>query len=99
MRIIPKKTNVKMEFFKGIDLLDVLVLAVGGCFAAALLLSDLPFHLFLFCIAMVLTVAMVMPLDDEKIYISIYYGLKYLARYKLYGEPRGLLRILFDSLR
>lgn len=97
MRIIPKKTNVKMEFFKGIDLLDVLVLAVGGCFAAALLLSDLPFHLFLFCIAVVLSVAMIMPLDDEKIYVSIYYGLKYLARYKLYGEQTEETASLEDS--
>lgn len=88
MRIIPKKTNVKMEFFKGIDLLDVLVLAIGGCLAAALMLSDLPFHLFFFCVAIVLTVSMVMPLDDEKLYVSIYYGLKYLARYKLYGEQQ-----------
>ncbi len=75
-----------MEFFKGIDLLDVLVLAAGGCLSTALLLSDLPFHLFFFCIAIVLTVALVMPLDDEKVYMSIYYGLKYLARYKVFGE-------------
>lgn len=77
-----------MEFFKGIDLLDVLVLAAGGCLASALLLSDLPFHLILFCVVVVLTIALVMPLDDEKVYMSIYYGLKYLARYKVFGEPR-----------
>lgn len=76
-----------MEFFKGIDLLDVLVLAAGGCLASALLLSDLPFHLILFCVVVVLTIALVMPLDDEKVYMSIYYGLKYLARYKVFGEP------------
>ena len=42
MRIIPKKTNVKMEFFKGIGVMDILIIAVGGAFTFSILLSD--FH-------------------------------------------------------
>ncbi|MDO4294715.1 MAG: ATP-binding protein [bacterium] len=85
MRIIPKKTNVKMEFFKGIELLDILVLGVGGSLAFSFLLSDLPFHIGLFCIVAVLTVGMVIPVDDEKAYKTAFYALKYLARYKRFG--------------
>ena len=73
MRIIPKKTNVKIEFFRGIDLIDILVLAIGGCLGASLLLSDFPFHWLLCSITVVLTVTLVIPLDDEKTYMSIYY--------------------------
>ena len=82
MRIIPKKTNVEMEFFKGIGVVDMLILGVGGCLAFSFLLSDLPFHLALFIITLTVTVGIVIPIDDEKTYLGILYAMKYLARYK-----------------
>lgn len=82
MRIIPKKTNVEMEFFKGIGVVDMLVLGIGGSLAFSLLLSDLPFHLILFIITLTATVAIVVPVDDEKAYQGIFYALKYIARFK-----------------
>lgn len=82
MRIIPKKTNVQMEFFKGIGLIDMLILGIGGTLAFSLLLSDLPFHFMLFIVVLTVTVAIVIPIDDEKAYEGIFAGMKYIARYK-----------------
>ncbi len=84
MRIIPKKTNVKMEFFKGIGVMDILIIAVGGAFAFSILLSDFPFHIIIFCMVLMITVALVIPVDDEKSYMSILHAIKYVARYKLF---------------
>lgn len=86
MRIIPKQTRVKMEFFKGIELVDILIIAVGGGLAFALLLSGLPFHVMLFSICMIITAGLVIPVDDEKAYLSLFYLLTYLARPKRFAN-------------
>lgn len=85
MRIIPKKTKVEMEFFKGIGVVDVIVLGVGLGLAFSILLSDLPGRLIIFIVVLVLTIALVVPLDDDKGYMFIYYALKYLANPKQFG--------------
>ena len=45
MRIIPKRTKVRMELFKGIELVDVLVAGAGMGLSASFLVSNLPAHL------------------------------------------------------
>lgn len=85
MRIIPKKTKVRMEFFKGIGAVDILVLGVGLGLAFAILLSDLPGRILLFTVVLVLSIGLVVPLDDDKGYMFIYYGLKYLANQHQFG--------------
>ena len=89
MRIIPKQTRVKMEFFKGIELADILIIAAGGGLAFALLLSELPFHVILFSICAIITAVLVIPVDDEKAYLSLLYLLTYLARPKQFRMPQA----------
>lgn len=84
MRVIPKKTKVEMEFFRGIGVVDVLVLMVGGLLAASLLLSDLPYHMIASMVIAIITIMIVIPIDDEKGYMGIYAGLRYYARYRTY---------------
>ncbi|MEG1687670.1 MAG: DUF87 domain-containing protein, partial [Angelakisella sp.] len=86
MRIIPKKTKVTMEFFKGVDLLDVCVGMVGAVIAVALFISNIPGRMWLLMIVVALFVTLIMPIDDDKTYMSIYYGLKHLARTKRYRK-------------
>ncbi len=76
-----------MEFFRGIGVADVIVLAVGGALSAAFLLSDLPFHFVIFAVVLLLTIAIVIPIDDEKGYMSLLHLVVYLAREKKFGEP------------
>ena len=85
MRIIPKKTRVEMEFFKGISVIDIIVLGVGLLLSVTILLSDLPFHVILFTIVLVLTIGLVIPIDDDKGYMFIFYAMKYLANQHQYG--------------
>ena len=47
MRIIPKKTKVAMEFFKGVELMDVAVGLIGAVIATAVFMSNLPFKLWI----------------------------------------------------
>lgn len=89
MRIIPKKTKVQMEFFKGVGVIDMLILGIGGLLAFSILLSDFPFRSLLFTIVFVITVGIVIPVDDEKGYQLIYYTVTYLARYKHFMSKKA----------
>ena len=42
MRVIPKKTKVRMELFRGIELPDVLIGAVGLALTVSLFVSNVP---------------------------------------------------------
>lgn len=84
MRIIPKKTKVQMEFFKGIGILDVAVGLTGASLAVALFLSDLPFHVPVSVIILILIIGLVIPLEGEKGYMIVYNALVYLARQKYF---------------
>ncbi|MDE6687845.1 MAG: hypothetical protein K2K17_11075, partial [Lachnospiraceae bacterium] len=86
MRIIPKKTKVQMEFFKGIGVLDVAVGLIGASLAIAIFLSDLPLHIPISVIVLILVVGLVIPLEDEKGYMIIYNALVYLARQKYFRQ-------------
>lgn len=84
MRIIPKRTKVRMELFKGIELVDVLVAGAGMGLSASFLVSNLPAHLALSIVTLIITVGLVVPIEDDKGYILIYNVLKYAGRYKIF---------------
>ena len=69
MRIIPKETKVRIEFFKGIELLDVIVASIGISLAASVFVSNLPYKLWIIMGILVLFAALIIPLDDEKGYM------------------------------
>lgn len=92
MRIIPKRTKVRMELFKGIELADVLVAGIGLGIASSFLVSNLPFNLPLSIISLIVTAALVVPLDDDKGYMLIYSSLKYLGRHKIFYKQSFLER-------
>lgn len=86
MRVIPKRTKVQMEFFKGIGVIDILVIMAGAALAGALLLSDLPYHVTASVVAVIILAVLVVPVDDEKGYMMIYAGLRFFARYRDFGD-------------
>lgn len=89
MRVIPKKTRVTMEFFKGIELTDIVIGTFGGVIAAAVLLSNLPLRLFVGAGIVILTIASVIPIDNDKGYLVVYYALKNTARIKVFKKAEG----------
>ena len=86
MRIIPKKTKVAMEFFKGVEVPDVLVGIVGISIVISIVFSNLPFRLGLGAVVAVIFGASVVPVEGEKAYMMVYNLLKYLARHRKFQE-------------
>lgn len=88
MRIIPKKTKVELEFFKGIGVIDIAVGLLGAALLISLLLSDLPWKFGFAIIVLIIFVGLIIPLDDEKGYMMIYHGIIYLARHKDFDKSK-----------
>ncbi len=86
MRIIPKKTKVAMEFFKGVEIPDVLIGIVGLSMVISVIFSNLPFRLWIGAGLAVLFGASVVPVEGEKAYMMVYNGLKYIARFRRFQE-------------
>ncbi|MCR4902418.1 MAG: DUF87 domain-containing protein [Butyrivibrio sp.] len=82
MRVIPKKTNVRLELFPGIEVVDVAVGAIGGALTVMLLMANIPWHLALAFIVAAITAGLIVPIDDDKGYLMLIYFLRYLGRPK-----------------
>ena len=79
MRLIPGKTKVQIELFKGVSLWDVLIGGVALAMLLLVLLSSLPFKLAI-CIAIFVIAAMLLVrLDTEPNYIMVLNIIKHLA--------------------
>lgn len=86
MRIIPKKTKVSMEFFKGVEIPDVVVGIIGVAIVLSVIFSNLPYRMFIAGAVAVIFGASVIPIDGEKGYMMVYNLLKYFARFRVYEE-------------
>ena len=86
MRVIPKKTKVAMEFFKGVEVPDVFVGIIGITIVISVVFSNLPFRLYIGAAIAVLFGASVVPVEGEKACMMLYNFLKYLARYRLFQK-------------
>lgn len=86
MRIIPKRTKVRMELFKGVDVLDVVVGGIGMLTATSILPSNLPGNTILAGIVALITVMLVVPIEDDRGYILAYQAIKYLARSRVFTK-------------
>ena len=75
-----------MEFFKGIEIPDVLVGTVGITIVISVLFSNLPYRMGIALGIAVLFGASIIPIDGDKGYRLIYNVLKYLARYRIFKE-------------
>ena len=96
MRVIPKKTNVRMELFRGLEMMDVAVGAVGLALTVSLLVANVPGHLFMAIAVVLLTAGLVVPIDDDKGYMMLFFFLKYIARPRVF-QKRGETPVLVSS--
>lgn len=80
MRIIPKKTKVTTELFKGISVIDVIVGMFGALICVALLTSNIPYSGWIIIGVLALFVFLLMPIDDEKVYMLLFHVLQHFAR-------------------
>ncbi len=80
MRIIPKKTKVTTELFKGVAVLDVIVGMFGAMICVALFTSNIPYSLWIAIAVIAVFVFLLMPLDDEKVYMLLFHVIQHFAR-------------------
>lgn len=99
LRYIPRKTKVKMEFMKGVTLTDIIVAAIGIGGGIGLIISNLPYNIYL-ALGFVCIVAMLfMRIDDDlRLYGSIGLMIRFIAFKKKYNKndidkKTGRLRI------
>lgn len=92
MRIIPKRTKVRMELFKGIEVVDVIVAAAGLGISASFLAANLPGHIIIAAAALILTVGLVIPIEDDKGYLMLYHVLKYFGRVRTFYKKSAQAR-------
>ena len=86
MRVIPKRTKVRLELFKGVEVVDVLVGAAGIGLTISLVFSNLPGKFVLAVILGLFTIAMVVPIDDDKGYLFVLYLIRYLGRKRVFSK-------------
>ncbi len=80
MRIIPKKTKVTTELFKGISVIDVIVAMFGALVAIALVTSNIPYAIWIAIGVIVIFVFLLLPMDDEKVYMMFFHFIQHFAR-------------------
>lgn len=88
MRIIPKKTKVEVELFKGFSIVDIFVGLFGAFVCIALITSNLPYRWWIAIGVLTLFVFLLMPLDDEKVYMLFIHFLRHFALPRSFGEKK-----------
>ena len=96
MRVIPKKTKVRMELFRGIELPDVLIGAVGLALTVSLFVSNVPFAGLCASIVAVITTMLIIPIEDDKGYLMFYYILRYLSRQRVFFSKSSDIKKRFS---
>ena len=90
MRIIPKNTKVKMQFYKGIGIYDVILGIIALAFIALTATSNLPNKYTIAIGILILVAPLYIPIGDIKLYQAVGYGFKFLiARKSFYKSKNG----------
>ncbi len=89
MRLIPGKTKVGLELFKGITLKDMAVYAVAVLLAILALFSNLPRRVYLALAVLTFGGFLTIRLDTEPVYVLLVHLLRYLFRCRFYGRKES----------
>lgn len=90
MRIIPKRTKVKVQFYKGIGIYDVIIGVIALAFLALAVTSNLPNKYTIALFILILVAPMYIPLGDIKLYQAVGYGFKFaIARKTFTKKTKG----------
>ena len=90
-RLIPGRTKVQVELFKGVRLTDLLVAAVALVMLVFVLVSSLPGKLYFSIGVLLITAALLARIDTQPNYIYLLHILRHFAL------PRGYKRFKDDS--
>ncbi len=88
MRIIPRNTKVKMQFYKGIGITDIILGVIALAFIALAATSNLPNKYFLAIGILVIVAPMYIPIGDIKLYQALGYAFKFGIAQKTFSIKR-----------
>ena len=91
MRLIPGKTKVKVELFKGVSISDVIIAFVAAVMAGFVITSSLPGKLYIVIGIVCITAMLLLRLDTEPNYIYILHIFRHL------GYKRSFMRAHTDA--
>ena len=86
MRIIPKQTRVRMQFFKNIDLPDAIIGLIGIAIVVILFSSNIPWRYWGMLGVGVFYVILFLKLDSDRNYVMILHLLKHLTVRRKYTK-------------
>ncbi len=88
MRIIPKNTKVKLQFYKGVTIADVILAVVALGFLALAVSSNLQSKWIISIVILVVFAPLFIPIGEIKLYQAVVYGVKYLFSRKNYQKAK-----------
>ena len=91
MWLIPGKTKVKTEIFKGVSFVDVLIGLVAGVIFVFLLLSNLPYKFVISIILFFITALLLVRIDAEPNYVFLMHMFRY------FGYAKHFARVQSDE--
>mgnify|MGYP003515266430 FL=1 len=77
MRIIPRNTKVKLQFYKGIGIYDVIIGIIALAFIALAATSNLPNKYIIALAILMISAPMFIPIGEIKLYQAIAYGVSF----------------------
>ena len=92
MRLIPGKTKVKVELFKGVSIADMIIGAVFGLLIIFVLTSSLPGKLYIAIGLLIIAVALLARMDAEPNYQYLLHILRH------FGYRRNFSRLYSDQM-
>jgi len=88
MRIIPKRTRVKVQFYKGIGIYDVILGVIALAFLALTVTSNLP-NKYAIALGILIVVApMYIPIGEIKLYQALGYAFKFCLATKSFDKNK-----------
>ena len=101
MRLIPGRTKVDIELFKGISIADLAIGLIAGIIVIFIVTSSLPFKLVLAAIVTLLAAGLLARLDQEPNYLYLLKVLRhfsYKRHYKRIFSDEDLAKIKSEGL-
>jgi hypothetical protein len=86
MRIIPKNSKVKLTFYKGISVVDVLIAFVALVLIAITLSTNFPFKWMIGLGELIFVIPFYLTVGGERIYQYLYFFVRYLFSRKKYRQ-------------
>lgn len=88
MRIIPKNTKLKMQFYKGIGIFDVIIGLIAIALISLAVTSNLPNKYILALVILIVAAPLFIPLGDMKVYNAVWYGINFVIAKKSFSKNK-----------